>query len=86
MDIMQEHNMNDLAIVVENISKRYRIGVKEESHDNLAGAMLNIIKKPLANYRKFRSLYRFNDSVDQEDVSHREFQLRISYGHSKIFP
>ena len=68
MDIMQEHNMNDLAIVVENISKRYRIGVKEESHDNLAGAMLNIIKKPLANYRKFRSLYRFNDSVDLEDV------------------
>jgi lipopolysaccharide transport system ATP-binding protein len=54
--------MNDYAIVVNNISKRYRIGIKDEMHDNFVGAALGLIKKPLANYRKFRSLYRFDES------------------------
>ena len=52
---------NDIAIKVENISKRYRIGLKEEMSDNLTSALFNLIKSPLKNYRKYRSLYKFDD-------------------------
>ena len=51
-----------IVIKAENISKRYRIGVKEKINDNLAITVLNIFKKPLDNYRQYRSLYKFDDS------------------------
>ena len=52
---------NDIAIKVENISKLYRIGVKKEMQDSFASVIFNFIKSPWKNYRKFRSLYKFDD-------------------------
>ena len=52
---------NDVAVKVEHLSKRYRIGLKEEMHDSIGSAVLNFFKSPLKNYRKYRSLYRFDD-------------------------
>jgi len=37
----------DIAIKVENISKVYRIGSKEELHDSFGGALVDLIKSPL---------------------------------------
>jgi len=51
----------DIAIKVENISKVYRIGSKEELHDSFGSALVDLIKSPLKNYRKYRSLYKFDD-------------------------
>lgn len=51
----------DIAIKVENLSKIYRIGLKENMHDSLGGAILDFLKSPLKNYRTYRSLYRFDD-------------------------
>jgi homopolymeric O-antigen transport system ATP-binding protein len=51
----------DLAIKAENISKRYRIGIKDQIHDSIGASILNILKSPINNYRKYRSLYKFND-------------------------
>ena len=51
----------DTAIRVENISKVYRLGVEQQSGDNLAMAMATFFRNPLANYRKYRSLYDFRD-------------------------
>jgi lipopolysaccharide transport system ATP-binding protein len=51
----------DIAIKVEGISKRYRIGLKEQVHDSLCGAIIDFIKNPFKNYRKYRSLYKFDD-------------------------
>lgn len=50
----------DLAIKIENISKRYRIGLKERMHDSIASAMLDFLRSPARNYRAHRSLYRFD--------------------------
>lgn len=62
-------NSNDIAIKVENISKRYRIGLKEDMHDSVGSAIFDFIKKPLTNYRKYRSLYKFrNNTPDQNDT------------------
>jgi lipopolysaccharide transport system ATP-binding protein len=52
---------NDIAIKVENVSKRYRIGLKEAMHDSFGGALLSFLKSPISNFRKYRSLYRFDD-------------------------
>jgi lipopolysaccharide transport system ATP-binding protein len=53
---------NDLAIKVDNISKCYRIGLKENRHDNFALALVDMLKSPLTNFRRYRSLYKFDDA------------------------
>ncbi len=49
------------AIKVEQISKVYRIGIKDETHDNLVNTVFGFFKSPIKNYRKFRSLYKFDE-------------------------
>jgi lipopolysaccharide transport system ATP-binding protein len=51
----------DIAIKVENISKLYRIGAKENMHDSFARTMFDFMRSPWRNYRKYRSLYKFDD-------------------------
>ena len=60
----------DIAIKVENISKCYRIGLKEETYEHLSSSIINFLKSPLKNYRKYRSLYKFDDiTFDSGSVS-----------------
>jgi lipopolysaccharide transport system ATP-binding protein len=49
------------VITAEGLGKYYRIGVKEQMSENLAGAAIDFVKSPLRNFRKYRSLYRFDD-------------------------
>ena len=61
-------NTSDMAIKVEKISKCYRIGLKEKLYDNFGSAIFNFIKSPLNNYRKYRSLYQFDEnSLNYDD-------------------
>lgn len=61
--------MSDIAIKVENLSKRYRIGRKEEIHDTFAGAAADWIKRPGQNLRRRRRLTRFGENGhDPEDI------------------
>lgn len=50
-----------LALNVENITKCFRIGMKEEIHDTLGVSLWNLIKSPVDNFKKYRSLYTFDD-------------------------
>jgi len=52
----------DIAIRVEELSKRFRIGTMEDEPDNLVQSLLKAVKSPLKNFRKYRSLYRFEDT------------------------
>jgi lipopolysaccharide transport system ATP-binding protein len=68
-------NSSETVIKVENLSKCYRIGVKEQIHETIGGAVIDFIKSPLKNYRKYRSLYKFNDinlngdeNTDTDDI------------------
>ena len=54
--------MSDIAIRVENLSKRYRIGAKEEQHDTFAGAIMHQLRHPLGNLRRLRCLSKFNEN------------------------
>jgi lipopolysaccharide transport system ATP-binding protein len=61
--------MTDIAIRVENLSKRYRIGLKEEMHDTLVGALTDFVKRPVHNLRRLRRLSTFSeDGRDPEDI------------------
>jgi homopolymeric O-antigen transport system ATP-binding protein len=57
----------NLAIKVESISKIYRIGLKESIKENFASVIFNFLKSPLKNYKRYRSLYKFND-IDFSDA------------------
>ena len=55
------------TIKVENISKRYRIGVKEIIHDSLMGKVSSIIKSPIENYKRLKKqsdFKKYNSSTD----------------------
>jgi lipopolysaccharide transport system ATP-binding protein len=60
--------MNETAIQVKNLSKRYRIGLKEELHDSFIGGMASWIISPLNNFRKLKRLSDFKGSNDSEDI------------------
>ena len=51
----------NVAVNVENLSKVFRLGVKEQTSENFAGALWGFVRSPLQNFRKYRSLYNFND-------------------------
>jgi len=54
-------NSAPIAVRAEGVSKVYRIGLKEQAHDSLAGAVLDLVTSPVRNYRKYRALYRFKE-------------------------
>ena len=52
------------VISVQGISKRYRLGMREKVHETLAETFFDILKSPFRNYRKYRSLYKFDDTKE----------------------
>lgn len=56
------------VIQVENLSKAYRIGLKEEIPDSLMGAVTSWVKAPLRNWRRLRSLNTFNEAAQKSEV------------------
>lgn len=63
----------NVAIRAEGLSKIYRIGMKDRVQDNFVSAFIDMLKAPYRNYRKYRSLYRFDDLQQKNrDVNHSE--------------
>jgi lipopolysaccharide transport system ATP-binding protein len=54
--------MTKQILAAENISKLYRIGVPDVTAKNSSNPLLRAILKPLANFRKYRSLYSFTEA------------------------
>jgi lipopolysaccharide transport system ATP-binding protein len=59
--------MADMMLRVENVSKRYRIGIQDEQPDNLAGALSAVVRRPLQNIRRLRALTHFDSGDDTTD-------------------
>jgi lipopolysaccharide transport system ATP-binding protein len=60
--------MAEFAIRVENISKRYRIGVKDEVNDTFAGEIVSFFKNPIAKVKRLRKLSNFDDVESSRDI------------------
>jgi lipopolysaccharide transport system ATP-binding protein len=62
-------SVDELAVTAKGLSKVYRIGLKEKSQDTLSRAAIEFIRSPLKNYRKYRSLYKFDDVFDFDSTA-----------------
>ena len=60
--------MTETAIKVERLSKRYRIGLKEEIHDTIGGAFVSWIKSPISNFRRVQKLSTFNRETNEDII------------------
>ncbi|MBI1730907.1 ABC transporter ATP-binding protein [Candidatus Acetothermia bacterium] len=60
--------MGEQAVIVEGVSKRYRIGLEDEIHTNLSEYLFNFIKRPIKNFSKLRKLTRFSNDDEGLDV------------------
>jgi lipopolysaccharide transport system ATP-binding protein len=56
------------AIVVKNISKRYRIGLVKEKRKTLVNSVVSTLRSPLDNLQQLRRLTRFGNQEDSEDI------------------
>ncbi len=56
------------AITVENLSKAYRIGLKEEIPDTLLSAATSVLRAPLKNFKRLRGLDTYSKNGDAEDI------------------
>lgn len=54
--------MSETIIKVENLSKRYRIGAKEERYKTLREAIVDGFKAPIRNFARLRKLTKFDDA------------------------
>ncbi len=62
----REDRVAQEAVKTEKLSKRYRIGAREQSHDTLLGAVTGLVSKPAQNLKRLRRLSKFGDSDDQD--------------------
>ena len=59
----------EIAINALNLSKCYRIGVKDQIHDTFGKTIIDFVKNPINNYRKYRSLYKFDDLISGYELN-----------------
>ncbi|MBU0529111.1 ABC transporter ATP-binding protein [bacterium] len=60
--------MNDTIIKVDNLSKRYRIGVQDVIHDSLIASIFSWVKSPISNFRRVQKLSKFNGEDGQDII------------------
>ena len=74
--------MSDIAIKVNNLSKRYRIGLKEELHDTFMGALTTWLKSPINNYKRLKKLTAFAKTESDDDViwALKDVSFEVSQG------
>ena len=59
--------MNTRAIQVKNLSKRYRIGLKDEIHDTFISKISSVLKSPFTNFKNLKKLSNFSDQ-NSDDI------------------
>jgi lipopolysaccharide transport system ATP-binding protein len=74
--------MSQYAITVDNLSKAFRIGLKEEKEDTFFSAIVSTLKSPLRNYKRLRDLGRISENEVKEDVfwALRDISFNVEHG------
>ena len=49
------------AVTVEGLNKFYRLGVAVDKSESAVAAMAKFMRSPISTFRKYRSLYKFDD-------------------------
>ncbi|WP_373496233.1 ABC transporter ATP-binding protein, partial [Aquiflexum sp.] len=72
--------MSDTIIKVENLSKRYRIGLQEKKADTFAQQMVNVLKYPIDNFKKIQNLGKFQDKEEGVHWALKEVSFEVKQG------
>ncbi|WP_087938319.1 ABC transporter ATP-binding protein [Algoriphagus faecimaris] len=72
--------MLDTVIKVENISKRYRIGLQEKRADTFAQQIWNNIKAPVENFKRIKSLGRFEEESESIHWALKDVSFEVKQG------
>ena len=67
-DIEKKLSIMGANLLVENLNKFYRIGVAVDKSESAVAALGKFLRSPVSNYKKYRSLYKFND-IDLEAIA-----------------
>mgnify|MGYP002623534337 CR=1 FL=1 len=57
-----------LAVKIDNLSKAYRIGLKDLGQDSFAAAIFSSLKSPFSNFRKLKSLSNISEKENSADI------------------
>lgn len=72
--------MSDTIIKVENLSKRYRIGLQEKKADTFAQQFWNNLKAPLKNFRRIQSLGKFEAEEESVHWALKDVSFEVKQG------
>lgn len=72
--------MANSVIKVQNLSKRYRLGLKEKQAETLAGQIANAIKSPWQNLKRIRKLNRFGEEDESVFWALRDVSFEVKEG------
>lgn len=72
--------MSDVAISVQGVSKRFRIGAKELASDSLIQSVWNSVKAPFKNYKNLKKLTRFNQNDATVFWALQEVNFEVRHG------
>lgn len=72
--------MSNTVIKVQALSKRYRIGLKEQRADTFIGQLGQLLRAPLDNFRQLRNLSRFQHDDESVFWALRDIEFEVQQG------
>jgi len=75
--------VSNVAVRVEKLGKRYRIGLAAERHDNIREALVHAIGAPYRNLKRLRGLGTFA-ATDERDVVWALRDVSFEVGHGEV--
>lgn len=72
--------MSDTVIKVENLSKRYRLGLKESRKDTLFAQLGHTLTAPVRNFKRLRSMTKFDGEDDSIFWALRDINFEVKQG------
>jgi lipopolysaccharide transport system ATP-binding protein len=70
--------LSNPVISVDNLSKRYRLGLKEKQAEALAGQVVNLIKSPWQNLKRLRDMSRFREKDESVFWALNDFNFEVN--------
>ncbi|WP_026970212.1 ABC transporter ATP-binding protein [Algoriphagus terrigena] len=72
--------MSDTIIKVENLSKRYRIGLQEKKADTFVQQLWNNLKAPVENFKRIKSLGKFEEGSGSIHWALKDVSFEVKQG------
>lgn len=72
--------MSEVIIKVENLFKRYRIGIQEKKADTFVQQLWNNIKAPVENFKRIKGLGRFQEEDESVHWAIKDVSFEVKKG------